>query len=97
LSIRILALLLIIDLLAFGVDPAMADPSNAPSAVAVVNNTVITVKDISYRLKTEQAYENSGATEEVTLVSLINDAIEHRIASPNGVVATREEIEAFRR
>ena len=96
-SIRILAALLIIDLLTLGVHPAKADPSNTPDAVAVVGHTVITVKDISYRLKTEQAYENLEASEEVALISLINDAVEHEIASLNGVVATREEIEALRK
>jgi hypothetical protein len=97
LSIRILAALLIIDLLAFGAHPALAKPSNAPKTVAVVGQTAIPVRDISYRLKTEQAYENSGATEEVALISLINDAVEHEVASLNGVVATQEEIEALRK
>ena len=83
-TIRILAALLIIDLLAFGVYPAMPNPINAPKTVAVVGHTAITVNDISYRLKTEQAYENSGATEEVALISLINDAVEHEVASLNG-------------
>ena len=94
---RILAALLIIDLLAFGVHPAVTNPSNAPKTVALVGHTAVTLKDISYRLKTEQAYENLGATEEVALISLINDSIEHEIASQNGVVATPEEIEALRK
>ena len=96
-TIRILAALLIIDLLAFGVYPAMPNPINAPKTVAVVGHTAITVNDISYRLKTEQAYENFGANEEITLISLINDSIEGEIASLNGVVATPEEIEALRK
>jgi hypothetical protein len=52
---------------------------------------------VTYRLKTEQAYENSGATEEVALISLINDAVEHEIALLNGVAAIQEEIEALRK
>jgi len=48
LSIRILAALLIIDLLAFGAHPALAKPSNAPKTVAVVGQTAIPVRDISY-------------------------------------------------
>ena len=47
----------------------------------MVGHTAICVKDISYRLKTEQAYENLGATEEVAIISLINDIIEHEVAS----------------
>ena len=94
---RILAALLIIGFLAFGVHPAKAEPINAPNTVAVVGQTAIAVRDISYRLKTEQAYENSGATEEVALISLINDAVEHEVASLNGVVVTLEEIEALRK
>jgi len=31
------------------------------------------------------------------LISILNDGIEHEIASLNGVVATRKEIEAFRK
>ena len=94
---RILAALLIIDLLAFGVHPAKGTSSDAPKTIAMVGHTAITVKDISYRLKTEQAYENLGATEEVALISVINDAIEHEVALLNGVVATREETEALRK
>jgi hypothetical protein len=63
----------------------------------VIGQTAITVKDISYRLKTEQSYENPGATEEVALILIINDAVEHAIALLNGVAATQEEIEALRK
>ena len=96
-NIRILTALLIIDLLALGAHPALANPSDAPKTVAVVGHTAITVKDISYKLKTEQAYENFGVNEEVALISLINDAIEHEVASLNGVIATPEEIAALRK
>jgi hypothetical protein len=97
LTTRILTALLIIDLLALGAHPALANPSSTPNTVAVVGHTAITVRDISYRLKTEKAYENLGATEETALISLINDAIEHEVALLNGVVATQEEIEALRK
>ena len=58
---------------------------------------LLSLNPFAYRLKTEQAYQNYTATEEVALISLVNDAVEHEIASLNGVVATREEIEALRK
>jgi hypothetical protein len=62
---------------------------------AVVGRTIITGKDISYRIKTEQAYGNEAITDEVALISLVNDALEEEAAGMNGVAVTQEEINSF--
>lgn len=69
----------------------------AEKRVAVIGKTAITGKDISYKVRIEKAYGNEGATAEIALISLVNDAIEHEIATIYGVTITREEIDSFKR
>ena len=66
-------------------------------AVAVVGKALIIAKDISFKIRIEEAYGNHGETEEVALISLINDAIEHEIALIHIVLITKDEIDSFRK
>ena len=77
--------------------PQAATTGEVAREVAFVGKTEITEKDISYKVQIEKAYGNEGATREVALISLVNDAIEYETAAIYGVTLTREEIDSFKR
>lgn len=64
--------------------------------VAAVGKTVITEKEISYKVQIEKAYGNEGATRDVGLISLVNDTIEYEVATFYGITITRDEIDSFK-
>ncbi len=64
--------------------------------IARVGNSLISEREISYKVQIEKAYGNEGATGEAALISLINDTIENEIATNYGIIITREEIDAFK-
>jgi hypothetical protein len=80
----------------FGADAEGPESINRSRTVATVSKTAITLRDISHRIKTEEAYGNDGATAAVALVSLVNDAIEREVALRHGVAITQEEIISYR-
>lgn len=69
---------------------------NTGKSAAVVGTRIIKSKHINYRLNTEKAYGNSGATNAVALISLVNEAVEHEVARANGVTISQQEMSEFR-
>lgn len=96
-AIIILCLLLVVLFMPFLTDAEGYESSNEYGVVATVSKTVIILRDISYRIKTEEAYGSARATVAVALVSLINDAIEREVALKHGVAVTQEEITSYRK
>ena len=92
----ILSVLLLFLFMPFVTDAEGSERITEPGTVATVSKTVITMRDISYRIRTEEAYGNDRATVAVALVSLINDAFEREVALKHGVVITQDEIISFR-
>ena len=87
----IISFLVLFLFMPLGADAEGSKSINESGTVATVNKTAITLRDISYRKKTEEAYGNNRATAEVALVSIINDVIEREVALRHGVVVTQEE------
>jgi hypothetical protein len=96
-SSRIFGALFILVSLTLLTEANRAWATEAGERVAVVGKKAITEKEISCRVQIEKAYGNEGATEEAALISVINDAIEHEIATIYGVTITRDEIGSFKR
>jgi hypothetical protein len=94
LMIRIFSALLVLITVFFA---QTAWPGEINKKVAFVGKTTITEKDISYKVQIEKTYGNEGATREVALISLVNDAIEYETAKIYGVSITQEELNFFKR
>ena len=95
LSSRSFSVLFILVLLTFLAEAGRAEEGG--KSVGLVGKTAIKEKDNSYKLQVEKAYGNEGATREAALISLINDTIEHEIATTYGITITAEEIDSFKR
>lgn len=73
----------------------LSGAGNEQQHEAQVGGTIITVEDVSNRIKTEQAYGNKEFKKPVALITLINESVESEVARIHNVMATRQEIEAF--
>jgi hypothetical protein len=71
--------------------------SEFDTTLALVGKTAIPKRDVSFRVKVEHSYDNYAVSNEVALISLINDTVEYEIARSHGVEVTREEIVSFRK
>ena len=91
----ILSFLVLFLFMLFGADAEESKSINESGTVARVNKASISLRDISYRIKTEEAYGNDSVTASIALVSLVNDAIECEVALRNDIVITQEEIISF--
>jgi len=65
--------------------------------IAKVGGQDISRADAAYRIAIEKAYGNETMTEAVTLIGLINDAIEQEVGRINGVIITPEELTSLRK
>ena len=75
--------------------PAVAGIADTGGTVAEIGRSRIETGDISFKIRIEQSYGNDRATEEVALISLINDAIEHETAFRHHILITQDELTAF--
>jgi LysM repeat protein len=64
-------------------------------SVATVGGNEITATDVNYRIATEAAYGNTTVNRAMALISLVNDAIERKVAASVQADATAEEIAAL--
>ncbi len=71
--------------------------ADSSEIMATVDSTIITDRDISYMIDIEKAYGNNEITQEAVIVSLINDAIEHKVARLYDVFISQGEIDSFKR
>jgi len=81
----------------FVTDAEGPESINESGTAATVGKTAITLRDISYIIKIEEAYGNARATATIALVSLVNEAIEREVAQKHGVFITQEEIISYRK
>lgn len=91
----ILSVLVLFLFVPFGADAEGAESINESGAAAKVSKRAISFRDVSYRIKIEEAYGNDTVVPAVALVSLINDAVESEVALKHGVVITQDEIISY--
>lgn len=69
--------------------------NNASEILVKVGNTIITKKDVAYRLAVDREYGNGILTDATATQSLVDDATEQEVAKALGVFPEQADIKAF--
>ncbi len=94
---RIVSILFLSFAILPGAFPGGGRAEDCLEIVARIGKEEISLNDISFRIKTEEAYGNYVVTREVALISLLSDAAERAVAEVHGVLITLEEIDSLRK